>query len=283
MILTNKLGLPEALVSAVANDPYNAGDCDISVTRLIQPPQLRYYAKKHAAEITEDASERIWSLLGQSIHTILERATDVTQAQRENRLFTEVLGWTVSGAYDRFIGAKMQDYKVTSTYSVRDEGKQEWEWQINLLAALARRNGMVVEEGEVVAILRDWSRANAMRDSEYPQQAVLPVRIPIWTPEQAEAFLHARVALHQQAENTGNPMPCTDEERWFSGEKFAVMKKGGKRAVKLHPTREEAEAHAKNSGTGFHVEHRVGEYKRCSTYCAASEFCPQWASNKPAF
>jgi hypothetical protein len=38
--LTNKHGLPEAIVRAVMNDPYDRGNCDFTVTQLLQPPQL---------------------------------------------------------------------------------------------------------------------------------------------------------------------------------------------------------------------------------------------------
>src|SRR3954463_10849323 len=38
MKLTNRLGLPEPIVAAVANDGYSRGDADISVTSLLKPP-----------------------------------------------------------------------------------------------------------------------------------------------------------------------------------------------------------------------------------------------------
>ena len=59
--ITNKHGLPEALVRAVRNDPYTGGG-DISVTKLIDSPQRRQLWRQHEADIEEDVSERIWSL-----------------------------------------------------------------------------------------------------------------------------------------------------------------------------------------------------------------------------
>jgi hypothetical protein len=71
-MLTNRLGLPQAVVDAVANDPYTRGDSDISVTQLIQPPYQRKLRQE--VEIVEDASDKIWSMVGQIGHGILERA-----------------------------------------------------------------------------------------------------------------------------------------------------------------------------------------------------------------
>ena len=60
--ITNKYGLPSSLYNALANDPYVGGG-DISITRLIAPPRIVALRKRHEAEIVEDASDRIWSLL----------------------------------------------------------------------------------------------------------------------------------------------------------------------------------------------------------------------------
>ena len=57
-VITNKHGLPDALVRAVQNDPYSAGQSDISVTALIDAPQRRVLKRKHDKEITVDVSER---------------------------------------------------------------------------------------------------------------------------------------------------------------------------------------------------------------------------------
>ena len=72
-VVTNVHGLPEALVPAVTNDPYVGGG-DISVTKLIDAPQVRALTRKHHDKLVVDVSERIWALLGQGVHTVLERA-----------------------------------------------------------------------------------------------------------------------------------------------------------------------------------------------------------------
>ena len=53
-MLTNRQNLPAPLVNAIRNDPYDAGASRISVTRLIQPPQIGYLLR--GREVNEDAS-----------------------------------------------------------------------------------------------------------------------------------------------------------------------------------------------------------------------------------
>lgn len=99
MILTNKLNLPKSIVNAVRNDPYTKGDAHISVSQMIGPARKRAIEIKHSAELTEDVADRIWSLMGQIAHGILERADE--HGITEQRLFIKRHGWTISGQFDR--------------------------------------------------------------------------------------------------------------------------------------------------------------------------------------
>lgn len=100
MILTNRLGLPKSIENAVRNDGYSKGAAHISVTSLIGPARKRAIEMVHADEITEDVADRIWSLMGQVAHGILQRA-DSEDALTEQRLFIERHGWWISGQFDR--------------------------------------------------------------------------------------------------------------------------------------------------------------------------------------
>ncbi len=73
MKYTNLSNLPKAIERAVINDPYESNS-DISTTRLIAPPRIRVLQKRNWDLITEDVSDRIFSLLGQSVHHVIERA-----------------------------------------------------------------------------------------------------------------------------------------------------------------------------------------------------------------
>ena len=278
-MLTNKLGLPRSIVAAVSNDGYSRGKSDISVTQLISPPYQRRLLQ--TVEPQEDVADRIWSLLGQSVHTVLERAYPEGKSEDavvEKRLFTEVEGWTVSGQMDVLEAGTLMDFKVTSVWSRK--GKPEWEQQLNLLSLLCRRH--MTETGDIrfnvnriqiVAIFRDWVKSKAGYD-DYPVSQVAVIPVPLWTQEEQEAFLLERVRMHQAEK----PEPCTDEERWKTEDVWALMKEGRKSAVKLFDSETEARAAAESAGNGHSVVHRRGEYRRCADYCSVSHGCPVWTA-----
>lgn len=285
MKITNKNRLPAPLVQAVSRHDHTWESNTISVSGLIQPPQLRALSIKHYEELTEDAADRIWSLLGTLLHAALERhAHGLNNVISEEELTTEVLGWKVIGHYDLsemlWDGELLTDYKLTSVWSVVNGVKTEWVQQLNLYAELIRRSGRIVRALQIVAIGRDWSQRQAKFDSGYPQQQVKVFDVPLWTTEHASGFLETRVRLHQEAEKGIWP-DCTFDERWAKNPKFALMKKNQKKAVRLLDRREDAEAmlDTKPPRTHFIVE-RPGESVRCESYCPVSSKCEQFARIK---
>jgi hypothetical protein len=280
--LTNRLGLPRSIENAVRNDRYSRGDAHISVTGLIAPARKRAIEAAHQDEITEDVAERIWSLLGQIAHGILERADD--QAWCEERLFIERHGWRISGSFDRYVleeDGRLQDYKLTSTYSIKDGSKPEWEAQENIYALMLREHGYKVTRLDVVAILRDWQKSKAKHTQDYPQVPALVIPVEMWPADRTEAYLRDRLTAHGKAQYV---LPeCTAEERWERPAVFAVHKNQNIRATSLHPTTEAAEAAAEDLMTGnlnpgntkYRVIERPAEQKRCQDYCAALPFCEQ--------
>jgi hypothetical protein len=275
MKLTNRLNLPEPIVNAVANDGYTRGGSDISVTQLLTPPRIVALRRQHEEEISEDVSDRIWSLLGQSIHTILERANATGIAER--RLEIEIEGWKVSGGMDLVCkDGILSDYKVTTAYKFKDgKAPLDFEQQLNCYAAILRANGETVQGLQIVGILRDWSKLEAARDPNFPQSQVVIISIPMWPEEIAKRFLRDRVVLHQQA-RLSLPL-CSTEDRWAKPDTFAVKKQGAARASRVYPTEDEAIAHAKQDSALF-VEKRAGENTRCKHYCPVSRFCQQFAA-----
>ena len=186
-------------------------------------------------------------------------------------------GWVVSGQSDLVLAdQKLIDYKFTSVYTVREGLKFDWEAQMNLLAWLAEAHAQPIKEANIICIFRDWSVLEARRDPTYPQRQVKVLPVPLWGWEKAEAFCRERVRIHAMAQSGNGTLPeCTAEERWEKSPKWAVMKKGRKRALRLYDTEKEAIAHAM-SEKGCHVEHRPGESVRCQSYCNAAPYCDQW-------
>lgn len=278
MRITNTLNLPEAFLDAVVYDDYDPGESDITVTGLILPPQIAYLRRKHWDEITEDVSERLFVLGGKAIHYVLEKAR--SNDIREKRVYAEIDGWKVGGQLDNLCLWKglLSDYKWTSVYAVLGDVKPEWEQQLNILCFLfVKNNYLNINRLEIVALLRDWSKARALQNKDWPQTATCRVPVKRWSVEEQLLFLHNRVELHQTARIEGLYPLCTDEERWASPQKWAVMKKGNKRATKLCGSMEEAEEFiaGHKEEKKLSIEERPRQYRRCEDYCNALPWCVQ--------
>lgn len=275
MNLTNVHNLPDAIYQAVKNDPYKGGG-DISVTKLIDSPQRRQLIAKYKESIVEDVSERIWSLLGQAVHTILERAnkSDIV----EERLYAEVNGWKLSGQFDRMClhGSSLDDYKVTGVFKVMKGDFKDWTMQLNVLRWLALQNGHKVDGLRIIAILRDWKKAEVQRKADYPKTPIVSIDIEVLPLDQVYQYILDRISLHQAAA-AGEKIECTDEERWYEGTKWALMKKGGKRAIRIYENKDDIESPLADS---FFIEERKGGYKRCAEYCEVAPFCEQYQPDR---
>ena len=290
MKYTNKHNIPQEIINAVHNDNYSRGKATISATGLLQPPRIRLLAQEHYDKLTIDVSDEIWKLLGQSVHTILERANENSEDTiTEQRMFATVKDWTVSGQTDS-IDVKsniLKDYKITSVWSIvsaLQEGKAEWEQQLNIYAYLYKQNtGKTIDQLNIIAIARDWNKNQYLRSGgDYPPSPITVLNIDLWSDEEQEAFIKQRVSIHQEAEvdyliNDKLPL-CTDEERWRRKDTYRVEKKGRKTAVRVLDTQEEA-----NEYIGGHKDSKLlkvveakGECVRCANYCDVAEFCNQY-------
>lgn len=279
MKLTNNLRLPQVMVAAVSNDTYTKGDADFSVTELLTPPQLRRLRIEHHEDIEEDVADRIWSLLGSSTHHMIERAGLQSLASlNEITVMADYDGFKIKGQADHVAldEGTLYDFKVTSVWKVRDNiPSSEWIEQTNIYRRLLEREvGLIIEAVAIIAILRDWSKNEASRTSGYPQAQVVRLDIPLWTADQTDAFIKERIALHTAPE----PRPCTDAERWVKPSKYAVMKRGNVRAIRLFDTAFEADELAATSAS-LYVEYRPGEAVRCQNWCPVSRWCSQWAAD----
>jgi hypothetical protein len=284
MKITNNKKLPEALVDAIRNDPYEDGGADISVTRLIGAPRINALTIKHKDELTADASTMLWSLMGQAMHSIMERAGEKPGRIMERRFFGEMNGMTISGQADLIEGDILSDYKFMSVWEIIYGFKAEKAAQLNVLRWLARGEGVEVDTLHVVSLLRDWMASKAKTDVNYPSEHIITTPIPVWPQIKVEMYIAEQVEAHAKAKTV---LPeCSEEDRWYTGDLFAVMKSGRKSAlaVKGLDTMEKAMewclAHgymeADKLTPGIYVEFRPGESKRCEMYCAVSALCDQY-------
>lgn len=293
MQLTNNYDIPYAFEAFERANAYDRGDADISVTTLIDSPQIKALKETHDDEITEDVSDRIMSILGTAIHNILQtgaRDTDIA----ERRLYATMDGMKISGAIDlleylytdesNIKHYKLNDYKslAGSGLIYNPDGKIEWVRQLNCYNWLASKSEFIIDELEVVAVIRDWNHAAVRRNQNFPKKAVVRVPIEMWHLEKTENYIRERVAAHDLT----TPPQCTDSERWSNGIKYAVYKhkrSGGllAKATRVFDSSVSAEAYILEKEPNAVVVERPAIDTRCvGNYCLVSSFCKQYSDNK---
>lgn len=260
----------------------------LSTTSCLQPPRITHLEKRHDERIIVTASSLLDAFIGGACHAAIDGADD--KAIHEEEYTTTIEGKLFSGRPDIIRHEcdclEVGDFKFTKTGSyTRTEGlgKNEWKWQANINAWLARISGLDVRKSWVELIFTDWKRMEAARDYSYPRRVVrlYPEMLP---DEEVRQFVQQRVRLHLDTEALpdGDLPRCTSEEQWAIGDTWAVMKDGGARAIKggVCDSEEEAKKLLRAQGGGHFIQHRIGKRIRCEDYCNAKDFCNQYVEEK---
>lgn len=283
MILTNHLNLPEQIVNAVKKDDYN-NNGTYSATTLLKDPKEIILFNRHKDEITEDVSEHVYSLLGTSVHYILEKAEEGENQFKEERLYYKFGNDTISGKFDFYDMEEemLGDYKVTTVYKYLLGDNEHYRFQLLTYAYLLRKNGFPCKGGRIYQIFRDWQRSKAKFDKSYPQKPVNIITFRFYDKDftYIENEIQQRLAnIHKYEDFADDEIPiCSKENRWATDDKFAVMKKGRKSAMRVLNSKEEAEEWMKNNGGEF-IQERPAESRKCVDYCSCCEFCNFWREN----
>jgi len=289
MKITNNHNVPETLLALALRDDYTKGNADFSVTEIISPPRIQRLRRKHWDEMEQDVADMLWMLLGTALHVVAERS-EVVGHTNEERLMVGIDDVILSGAIDLQKndedGTVITDYKFTSAWALMND-KPEWEQQQNIYKYLVERvKKQPVKKLEICALIRDWSRRDAMNKPSYPQAPIQVINIPIWTHDRVEHFIKERIDLHRDAKVNADwdeELPlCTEEERWVRETKYAVKKEGRKTAVRVFDTEEEAQALLTEmpvKDKGF-IEIRKGEAVRCTgNFCGVNQWCTQYQAS----
>lgn len=275
MKLTNELGLPEALADAVDLGRHNR-EGELSATTLNKGVREIVLSMRHWDEMTVDVSECVWKLFGKAVHCILEENSD--DNFHEEKFSLKVSEHTVTGTVDSYDmkSEVLYDWKTASIWKIRMGDFSDWRKQGLTYAWLMRENGLTVRKVRFVAFLKDWSASSARRDAEYPRKPVFVYEFDITEPDLEETgrriencVRRVEDALSMKDEDI--PV-CSPEERWAVPDKWAVVRKGAKRASRLFDTEKEAMAFA-GEDKSMTVEFRKGASRKCEDYCLCRDFC----------
>lgn len=276
MKVTNKLNLPAAFVNAVSTARHNAAGC-FSATTLNKGAKEIILTDRHFDEITVDAADSVWAVWGTAVHALLE-------SQPDNNFHEEYFKVPVSNSfvtgqvdsYDMENGV-INDWKTASVWKVQFNDFSDWRRQGLTYAWLLQQSGLEVKKCRFVALLKDHSKTKAKNDSSYPQSPVFIYEFDVTAADMEETA--ARILTKVQEIESAYKLdddaiePCSAEERWADGEKWAVMKNGRKTAVKVFDNQLDADAMAGELGNSHYVEHRPAISRKCGDYCKCKDFC----------
>lgn len=286
MTVTNKLNLPAAFVKAVSTERHNEPNC-YSATTLNKGVKEIVLTDRHYDEIEVEAAERIWAVWGTAVHSIFENYPD--DNFHEERFKVPVANSFVTGqvdSYDLEHGI-IFDWKTASVWKVQFADFKDWRAQGLTYAWLLKQSGLDVKKCRFVALLKDHSKSKAQHDASYPQEPVYVYEFDVTADDLAETEkrIIAKVEAIEAAYKLDDDEiePCTLEERWAEGDKYAVMKNGRKTAVRVFDNQADADACAGELGNSHYVEHRPAVSRKCENYCECCEFCSFYKSmNKGA-
>jgi len=277
MIITNKLNLPSPFVSLAQRD-YVFEPNEYRVTSLLKGIRETILERRHHKEIERDVSDMVWLLFGTAVHGILEKHQELGHELKEERIKVPFGNYILSGQFDLYNDETkiVTDYKTASVWKIIFGDFEDWRRQTLIYCLMLRKIGFDAQGGQIVAFLKDHSKRDAKIKSDYPQFPVQVVKFDFTDDDfkECEEWLMARfeeIAAAEKLPDDELPI-CTPDERFNSGDKFAVMKKGRKTALRVLDTMEEAEQWKAENG-GDVIVIRPGEDKKCLDYCAACEFC----------
>jgi hypothetical protein len=289
MQLTNKFDYPEAFVRRVTQSLHKPKEDRIGVTALIDAPLVRKLMIEHWDTIVLDVDDFFKQSRGIAFHEYLQAGLpdDIEGEQLEVIEYNPLNIAFKMDIWNPTLGI-IADYKTCSPYAIIFGEEKKWEQQLNIYSWAKRKQGFKVNKLIVHVFLWDWKDSDAEHDKDYPQRQFYKKELPLWTFEQQEKFVTARLDYHKEAKE------CTAVEKWqqnkltidgqsviVSGPVYAVMQKNKKGALRLLPSHNKALEYIdeKKYETAFksglvYIEQRNGNCRRCTKYCNVRFVCP---------
>lgn len=290
MIITNKYGLPEALVNLANDHTYEKKPKRYSVTEILNPLRSILLNRRHANEIEKDVSQMTNLIFGSAVHKIIEESDKSGCA--EIYLAHEIEnGYFLTGKCDLYNleTSSLEDYKTASVWKVLKSDFDDWRKQGLMYVWLFRQQGIMLEHIKFHALLKDWTerdlRLAELKGEYYPISAIWTYKLDVCERDIQfiEDFIRGKFADIMAADMLKDEdLPvCDDNDCWYTGDKWAVYKnKTSARATRLFDTEEDAKSFMEKDTTQTHLVHRKGEYRRCQDYCDCCKFCKYYEERK---
>lgn len=267
MKITNKLNLPEVFERIVSSNPPK--EHRYSVTELLNPTKEIKLTRKYWNEIELDVSDCVNMLFGSAVHKVFEENSPYEESEVKYEVqFDED---TIVGIADVVKDDEITDYK-TATTSKKDY--KDYEDQILAYSLLRlKKTGYITRKGKAIVLFKDWSKIKAASGGNYPQSPIYVHKFDI--NDSDYDYIEKKIIDKLKELNQEEIPECTDEERWYTGTKYAVYKNvGDKRAIAVCDTEQEAHDCITNKCNGAgQIEVRKGEYLKCKHYCNCCKFC----------
>ena len=286
MKITNKYNLPESLVN-YANSDHEYKPNRYSVTELLAPPREIILNRMFNDYLEKDVSDEVVALFGSAFHHILELNTPKDDnIKTEYKIEFSVNDFVISGIIDMidYKNEKITDYKTSTVSKVQKGDFEEYRKQgLAYALGIFRTENVIVRHLEFPVFMKDWSKVRASKDSNYPQTPVYMWRYDIQDSDfdYIEDFIKHRLMILKIAFTTKLLPICNNEEKWYTGDTFAVYEgKSDSKAKRLFDTKQEAEDYVANKlGGKGRVEERKGENIKCNYYCKVCKYCEEVNNN----
>lgn len=285
MTITNKMGLPAVFERIMSQDDDHKPETNrYSVTELLMPIRMLLIRRANYDKIERDVADGITALLGTAVHAIFEGQYPIQDDRhlREAAVEAKVGRNVLSGRIDllNLEDLAIEDYKTCSANKVIKKDFDDWYKQGMMYAwIVGMSKNVIVRKLRFYAIMKDWSKVKSATSANYPPAAVYVWEYDIQDSDYdyIEKWIHDRLDLINWHVDNGTLPECADEERWSTGDKWAVYKKAGdKRAAIVCDTEREAHEYIteKCGGVG-QIEFRKGDPLRCKYYCDCCKLCSE--------
>ena len=282
MKITNKLDLPTAFTNyATGDDSHAPVPNRYSCTEILGSTREIILNRRHYDDIEVDVADMVPALFGTAVHQVLEQNAPVLESDilTECSVEAQFGDNTLTGRIDllNLQTLSIEDYKTCSVSKVMHEDFDDWYKQGMEYAYLVfKTRGIILKHLKFYALMKDWSKLKSAVTSNYPSSPIYVWSYDIQDSDYdyIERFIKNKLAeLSKYAEE--EPPMCSDEERWYTGTKYAVYKKAGDaRAAYVADTEDDAHNYISNKCNGAgEIEVRKGEYLKCKYYCNCSKFC----------